>query len=123
MKQMQLELLDQATAAIATPLYAGLQERKAPSLRFTYRVTPDGSVSAPDYWFKSDNSETEVKDYPSDAVHEAVVEAARAHWRLTQDLGLPRWYKLIMSVQRGGKFSVDFEYKDDYKEGDMMRQL
>jgi hypothetical protein len=99
-----------------------LQERKAQSLRFTYRITPDGSVSAPDYWFGSDGSHAEVKDYPSDAVHDSVSEAARSQWRLTQDLGLPRWYKMTITVERSGKFSVDFEYKDDYKEGDIMQR-
>jgi hypothetical protein len=51
-----------------------------------------------------------------------VSEAARSQWRLTRDLGLPRWYKMTITVERSGKFSVDFEYKDDYQEDDIMQR-
>ena len=29
---------------------------------------------------------------------------------------------MIVSVEGSGKFSVDFEYKDDYQEGDIMKR-
>lgn len=43
------------------------------------------------------------------------------HWRLAQRLGQPRWYNMIVTVERSGKFAVEFEYKDDYQEGDIMQ--
>ena len=50
-------------------------------------------------------------------------DATFAHWRLTQDLGQPRWDMMTVKVDRSGKYSVDFEYRDDYKEGDIMKEL
>ena len=41
---------------------------------------------------------------------------------LSRPLGQPRWYKMIVIVERSGKFSVDLKYKDDYKEGDIMKR-
>ena len=37
-------------------------------------------------------------------------------------LGQSRWYKMIVTVERSGKFNVEFEYKDDYQEGDIMKR-
>jgi hypothetical protein len=79
MKAVKVESLDQATTALVTGLHAALQERHSQSLRFTFRMTPDGNVGAPDYWFVDESSGAEVKDYPSSAAHRAVSESAEAH--------------------------------------------
>jgi hypothetical protein len=122
MKTMTLESLDQATTALVARLHAALQERQAQSLRFTFRMTPEGSVGAPDYWFLDEGSQAEVKDYPSSPVHRAVSESAEAHWSLTEQLGQARWYQIAVSVERSGRYGVDFEYRDNYQEGDIHRQ-
>ncbi len=118
---MTLASLDQATTALVARLHAALQERQAQSLRFTFRITPDGSVAAPDYWFVDEGSSVEVKDYPSSPVHRSVSESAEAHWSLAQQLGQPRWYQIAVKLERTGKYSVDFEYRDNYREGDIHR--
>jgi hypothetical protein len=50
-------------------------------------------------------------------------DATFAHWRTTQQLGLPRWYMMTVKLERSGKYSVDYEYRDDYQEGDIMKEL
>ncbi len=117
-----LHNMDPSTTELAKALYAALEERQSLSVRFVFRVTPDGSVSAPDYWFFAEAAAEGEKDYPSDRVHDRVTDAAMAHWRLTQVLGQPRWYKMTAIVERTGRFNVDFEYRDDYREGDIMRE-
>ncbi len=60
--------------------------------------------------------------YPENNFLDHLRKRARDHLKLTQDLGQPRWYKMIVTVERSGKFSVGFEYKDDYQEGDIMKR-
>lgn len=77
---------------------------------------------APDYWFTPVKG-LEVKDYPPRAEHRLVKESADTHWRLTQDFGQPRWYMMTVRLERSGRYSVDFEYRDDYQVGDIMKDL
>jgi hypothetical protein len=121
-RAVTLNNLEQSTTELAKTLYAALEERQSLSVRFVFRVTPDGSVSAPDFWFFAEAAAEGEKDYPSDRVHGRVTDAAMAHWQLTQTLGLPRWYKMTATVERTGRFNVDFEYRDHYREGDIMRE-
>lgn len=44
------------------------------------------------------------------------------HQQLVQKASQPRWYKMIVIVHRDGKFNVDFEYNDNYQEGDIMKR-
>ena len=60
--------------------------------------------------------------YPENDFLDHLRQRSREHWRSSQDLGQPHWYKMIVTVERSGKFSVDFEYKDDYQEGDIMKR-
>lgn len=104
---MTLQKLDEATIDVATKLHAALLSYGAGGVRFCYRVTPDGGVTAPDYWFtQADGSEK--RDLPSRPERRAVNESADAHWHLTQALGQPRWYMMTVSLSRNGKYSTVF---------------
>ena len=70
---------------------------------------------------RSDGSQR-LGSLPADAALSRLGNTTRLHWRLTQDLGQPRCYKMIVTVERSGKFSVKLEYKDDYQEGDIMKR-
>lgn len=119
---MSLQTFDEAVTRVVTELHAALLAYGAEKVRFCYRVTPDGSVMAPDYWFvRSDGSEQ--KDYPPTSQHRRVSDSAEAHWHTTQQLGQPRWYMMTVQLARGGKYSVDYEYRDAYQEGDIMKEL
>ena len=39
---------------------------------------------------------------------------------MTQDLGQPRWFKLVLRVQRNGTFNAEFEYRDVVSDSDML---
>lgn len=86
------------------------------------RYTPDGSVSAHDFCYQRCDHSLDDVSLPPAAVRSNLIDLTERHWRLTQDLGQPRWYKMTVTVERSGKFNVDFEYKDDYKVGDIMQR-
>lgn len=117
-----LNKLDESVQAIAGALFAVCESSGAAKVRFCFRVTPDASVLAPDYWFTSPEGAVR-KDFPKRELESLVEDAALRHWRLAQDFGQPRWYMMTVNLERSGKYSVDFEYRDDYKEGDIMKEL
>jgi hypothetical protein len=39
----------------------------------------------------------------------------------TEAVGQPLWFKMVVNVQRDGKFTTEFEYRDHYVEGDIFR--
>ena len=119
---MKLKSIDEATVDVVTKLHAALSLYGAEEVRFCFRVSPDGSVTAPDYWFiKQDGTKT--KDYPPKSERRSVSDSAQAHWHLVQDLGQPRWYMMTINLSLAGKYSMEFEYCDNYHEGDIMKSL
>ena len=90
--------------------------------RYVAKFTPTADVWAGDYDLIDKEGNVDQSTAPDTTTAYAIDKLSHRHWRLTQDLGQPRWYKMIVSVERSGKFSVDFEYKDDYQEGDIMKR-
>ena len=117
---MTLVELDEALTAVAGKVARAFDEPWQ-CVRYEVRWNPAGDTSGDDYWLAS-FAGTEVKKYPDVQAAVEVSDASHHHWKLTQDLGQPRWYKMIVTVERSGKFRVDFEYKDDYKEGDILQR-
>jgi hypothetical protein len=116
---MSLATIDAKITEIATKV-AGAFDGRWSQIRYVVRWNPDGDVSRDDYWVKTENLEA-TKRYPDVVTSVAISNATRSHWRLVQDLKQPRWYKMTMTVERAGNFNVEFEYKDDYREGDISR--
>lgn len=117
-----IEQLDAVLTELVTKLFHSVpfQDWKAATVFSKY--TPDASVGAHDFDFVLEDGSPGLNVLPPDDALAMVGKLSKRHWRLTQDLGLPRWYKMTVTVERSGKFSVDFEYKDDYKEGDIMQR-
>ena len=112
--------------AVTTEL-AGVLHRSAPletwaRTRLAAMYAPDGTVGGHDYDYHLADGSVNRSVSPPAADRQLIRSLTERHWRLTQDLGQPRWYKMIVTVERNGKFKVDFEYKDDYKEGDIMQR-
>jgi hypothetical protein len=116
---MALSSLDEATTKVARALAGAFTEEPWDGLRYCSRWTPAGDVGADDFWITVQGIERQT--LPDLAASLRVSDAAKAHWQLTQKLGQARWYKMTLTVERTGKFNVAFEYKDDYKEGDIMK--
>jgi hypothetical protein len=119
----KLKDLDALNTQIAQSLFAAPPMEDWMSVKATLAFTPDASVGSQTFHFLRSSGLVDKGSSPRRSAELMVGQLAEQHWRLTQDLGLPRWYKMIFTVERTGKFSVDFEYKDDYKEGDIMHQL
>jgi hypothetical protein len=117
---MTLLKLDEASTLVAKATVDAFPNQAWQKVRYCSRWTPAGDVGSDDFWIELNGEEKQVLPDLQSSLR--VSDAAKTHWRLTQDLGQPRWYKMIVTVERTGKFSVDFEYKDDYKEGDIMKR-
>lgn len=103
-------------------MFAAYQAQAWYRLRYVAKFTPTADVWAGDYDLFSEDGSVDQSTAPDTTAAYSIDKLAHCHWRLTQDLGQPRWYKMIVTVERSGKFSVDFEYKDDYQEGDIMKR-
>lgn len=117
-----LKSLDLLMTDIVSELYQSVPFPDWRTVKMFTKYTPDASVSGHDFDFIRDDGSPGLNLLPSDAALVRLGGATKSHWRLSQDLGQPRWYKMIVTVERSGKFSVDFEYKDDYQEGDIMKR-
>lgn len=118
-----IEKIDSAVQRVALHVFGAVPEiawtrvvariRMAPSGKATnYQLTALMTDGRGDEGFRTVSAEM---DRLSDAVDD--------HWHLTQDLGQPRWYMMTVTVERSGKYAVDFEYRDDYQEGDISKPL
>ncbi len=117
--EVVLNRLDTAVQEVGMALAGAFPSEPWKSIRYAARWTPTGDVGADDFWLVGDSG-VEQKVLPEISASLHVSDAAKHHWQLTQELGQPRWYKVIVTVERSGKFAVEFEYKDDYQEGDIM---
>ena len=117
---MTLTEIDKATTLVVRTLVQAFASTEWTRILYEARWTPAGDVGADDFWIDDLFGKT-TKVLPEISTSILVSEASKNHWQLTQDLGQPRWYKMIVAVERSGKFSVEFEYKDDYQEGDIMK--
>jgi hypothetical protein len=92
------------------------------SVKLSTRVAPVSEVSAQECELNLADGKTVEGWYPENSFLDHLRKQALRHWRLAQELSQPRWYKMIVTVERSGKFNVEFEYKDDYQEGDIMKR-
>lgn len=103
-------------------MHATCESYGSTHVRFSFRVTPNAGVLAPDYWPTMADGSVR-KDFPEQQFERSVEDAALRHWHLVQDLGQSPWYMMTLRVNLGGPYSADFEYRDDYQEGDIMKSL
>jgi hypothetical protein len=118
--RVSLSDFDEATTQVVQTLVSAFPDMSWHRIRYWARWTPSGDVGADDYWIEDENGTT-TKVLPDLAPAIAVSDASKHHWRVTQELGQQRWYKMIVEIERSGKYTVDFQYKNDYKEGDIMQ--
>jgi Protein of unknown function, DUF600 len=114
--------LDNLITDIASEIYRSVPIQEWRSATMYAKYTPDASVSGHDFDYVSQDGAVDQSQAPSNSELIRISKATRHHWQLTQDLGQPRWYKMTVTVERTGQFSVDFEYKDDYQVGDIMKR-
>jgi hypothetical protein len=117
-----LAALDDVLSELATVLYQSCPVSNWSRLLLYSKYTPDGSISAHDYDYHLDDGTVDRGSAPDAATEQRIDQLTRRHWRLTQDLGQARWFKMTVTVHRDGRFSADFEYRDDYKDEDIVRR-
>ena len=114
--------LDLLVSEIAGELHRSVETARWKAATMFCKYTADASVSGHDFDYTLEDGSIDRGSAPADEALLRLSKITKAHWQLTQDLAQARWYKMIVTVERSGKFSVDFEYKDDYQEGDIMKR-
>jgi hypothetical protein len=115
--------LDQINTQIAELLVYSAPMKNWDAINLSAKYTPDGSVGRHDFSYQLSDGATDQGSIPTLAQRSAIYAATERHWRLTQESGQPRWYKMVVTVERVGKLNIGFEYKDDYKEGEISRDV
>jgi hypothetical protein len=113
--------LDGLNTRIASVLLVSAPREHLARIRMVAKFSPSGDTAKHeyDYW---DMAGAEVWELPTPAARDDMYRLTHEHWQRTQDIGQARWYKMIVNVQPDGRFTIDFEYKNDYQEGDMLQR-
>lgn len=118
--QIALETLDGLQKSIALAFFESISAKEWQLAKMMARYSPSG-VGALD--FRTESAAGNSRQMPLDDHLDKLTVLTMEHWRTTQALGLPLWYMMTISLQPTGKYAIDFEYRDDYQEGDIMKEL
>ncbi len=117
-----LKALDSVITETAMCLASSVDIEDWSQVELACTFIPGGDSGSQECRLIKGDGQPEVGWYPSNRHLDQLYELTKKHWRLTQDLGQARWYMMTVTVERAGKFGVAFEYKDDYKEGDIVKR-
>lgn len=113
-----LNELDQLLSDIAALVYRTVPFAEWQQATLHAKYTPDGSVSGHDFDYLLADGRVDRGSSPSRSETDRIEELTERHWALSQ----PRWFAMHLRVTRDGKVHADWEYKDDYQVGDIMRR-
>lgn len=117
-----IHALDPLQTQIVTAIYQSAPIPNWESVKMYAKYTPNGEVGGLEFDYCLSDGTTTEESIPDSFFLTQLYGLTKSHWQFSQTLGEPRWYKMIVTVERSGKFSVDFEYEDDYLEGDIMKR-
>ena len=117
-----LEALDPFLSQIARTLFDS--SKPAPWLTATMRtrLTPDGSSASQSFELKDPAGRVIAGWFPSDAEMDFMYTLVRDCHRMSLNSKSQQWYGMNLQVQIDGRFATDFEYRDQYTEGDLSRE-
>lgn len=115
-----IQTLDGVVTELAAALHASSPLPDWRQVTLYAKYAPDGSTAGHDYDYRLADGSVNQGVSPEAAARQAIRQLTRRHWQLTQQLGQPRWFKLVMKVHHDGRFSADFEYKDVVLDTDML---
>jgi hypothetical protein len=115
-----LHALDTLITELAATLHASSPVPGWQQVTLFAKVAPDGSMAGYDYDYLLADGSVNQGVSPEAGARQAIRQITRHHWQITQDLGQPRWFKLVLRVQRNGIFNAEFEYRDVVSDSDML---
>jgi hypothetical protein len=119
-----LQNLDDATSELAGCVFSCPPDAELGSGRISFRkIVLDASLQSTKFRFHLDDGRLDKGSSPSHRIEARLDDLALRHWKSVQDLDQPRWYTMTVNVERSGKYSVDFEYRDNYRDGDIEQAL
>jgi len=91
-------------------------------VRVCTRITPDGSTSSQSFELRDASGRVAAGWFPPDAAMDHLFDLARACWTMAAGGASAPWYGMTVRIRPDGSFSTDFEYRQDYREGDISRE-
>jgi len=86
----------------------------------TVKYAPTG-LAAFEFLYVTSDGATHEDQSPEGQHMARLWGLARDHQQITSDSGQPAWFAMVLTVERSGRFSADFDYRDQYSTGDIMR--
>jgi hypothetical protein len=120
MNATTLEIMDSLQTNIAACAYKSVPLDGWASLKMYAKYATDGGVGGLDFDYFLPDGTLHQGSIPSFESQAELYGLTKKHWQLVQELGQPRWFKMTVTVERSGKFAVDFEYKDRITDEDMI---
>jgi hypothetical protein len=115
-----LHALDEVLTQLAGTLHGSSPLPDWRHVTLFAKYAPDGSSAGHDYDYRLADGSVDQGVSPDSAARQAIRQLTRQHWQLTQDLGRPRWFKLVLRVERDGRFGAEFEYRDLVQDSDLL---
>lgn len=112
--------LDLVITELAATLHASSPLPDWQQVTLFAKIAPDGGAAGHDYDYRLADGSVNQGVSPDSAARQSIRQLTRRHWQMTQDLGQARWFKLVLCVERDGRFAVDFEYRDRVQDRDML---
>jgi hypothetical protein len=113
-----LQELDRLLADVAALVYRTVPMHDWQQAILHANYTPDGSVSGHDFDYLLADGRLDRSSGPWTEMLRQISDATERHWAASE----PRWYAMHLVVSRDGKISTNWEYEDNYQEGDIMRR-
>jgi Protein of unknown function, DUF600 len=117
-----LEKVDSLQTDIVACAYKSVPLDDWASMRMYAKYAIDGGVGGLDFDYVLPDGTLHQQSIPSFEHQAELYALTKQHWQLVQQLGQPRWFKMIVTVERSGKFSVSFEYKEKITDEDMIQR-
>lgn len=114
--------LDELVTQIALALHGSAPDPRWARQAYRIAVPEDGSYRAEVYSYWSSDGSVSY-DFHTASGESRIGQLAMTHWRRTIELGFPRWYTMTVRVERTGKFTVNFEYLEEYPEEGIRRPV
>lgn len=115
--------LDRATVEVAKQAFLAVPFDDWLSVTCTARVAPHGGAKRIALAIRRSDGSVDKGTTPIPEAEERLDDALGEHWRLVRASSPAPWFQMKVVVERNGKFSVDFAYRENYQEGDLFTPL
>lgn len=113
--------LDHCTTLIAALLRESTPLPQWCDAQLTVRSSPADDTRSYEFTYTLADGTTRRDLSPPVPELSRLSRLVQQHRAITRGLGQPPWFRMSLRVSHDGRFEVGFEYRDDYRPGDVVR--